>query len=44
MTPRIAIIGAGTAGLACAIALAREGAEVDVFERHPTLAPWWPAC
>ena len=39
MTPRIAIIGAGTAGLACAIALAREGAEVDIFERHPTLAP-----
>ena len=43
MTPRIAIIGAGTAGLACAIALAREGAEVDVFERHHA-GPVGPAC
>ncbi len=36
---RIAIAGAGPAGLAAAIALARDGHAVDVFERHPGLAP-----
>lgn len=35
----MAIIGAGTAGLAAAIALAQRGIAVDVFEKHPTLAP-----
>ncbi len=35
---RIGIVGAGTAGLATAIALARHGHEVHVFEKHPSLA------
>jgi len=34
----IGIIGAGTAGLASAIAFARAGHTVDVFEKHPSLA------
>lgn len=38
-TLEIAIIGAGTAGLACAISLAQRGHRVVVFEKHPTLAP-----
>ncbi|MCX8073815.1 MAG: FAD-dependent oxidoreductase [Candidatus Binatia bacterium] len=32
---RVGVIGAGVAGLACAYMLAREGAEVVVFERDP---------
>lgn len=41
MSPRrkIAIIGAGTAGLASAIALAQRGHSIVVFEKQPTLAP-----
>ncbi len=35
---RIGIVGAGTAGLATAIAFARLGHEVEVFEKHPALA------
>jgi 2-polyprenyl-6-methoxyphenol hydroxylase-like FAD-dependent oxidoreductase len=35
---RIGIIGAGTAGLATAIAFARSGHQVQVFEKHPALA------
>lgn len=35
---RVGIVGAGTAGLATAIALARDGHEVHVFEKHPALA------
>jgi 2-polyprenyl-6-methoxyphenol hydroxylase-like FAD-dependent oxidoreductase len=35
---RIGIVGAGTAGLATAIAFARAGHAVDVFEKHPSLA------
>lgn len=35
---RIGIVGAGTAGLATAIAFARTGHAVDVFEKHPSLA------
>jgi 2-polyprenyl-6-methoxyphenol hydroxylase-like FAD-dependent oxidoreductase len=35
---RIGIIGAGTAGLAAAIAFARTGHSVHVFEKHPALA------
>jgi 2-polyprenyl-6-methoxyphenol hydroxylase-like FAD-dependent oxidoreductase len=34
---RIGIIGAGTAGLASAIAFARNGHEVHVYEKHPSL-------
>lgn len=34
---RIGIIGAGTAGLATAIAFAQRGHSVDVFEKHPSL-------
>ncbi|KQM78734.1 NAD(P)/FAD-dependent oxidoreductase [Xylophilus sp. Leaf220] len=36
---RIALAGAGPAGLAAALALARDGHEVHVYERHPGLAP-----
>ena len=35
---RVGIVGAGTAGLATATALARHGHEVHVFEKHPSLA------
>jgi 2-polyprenyl-6-methoxyphenol hydroxylase-like FAD-dependent oxidoreductase len=35
----IGIIGAGTAGLAAALAFAREGWAVTVFEKHRALAP-----
>lgn len=35
----IGIVGAGTAGLAAAIALARAGHHVTVFEKHAALAP-----
>lgn len=35
---RVGIIGAGTAGLATAIAFARSGHSVQVFEKHPSLA------
>jgi 2-polyprenyl-6-methoxyphenol hydroxylase-like FAD-dependent oxidoreductase len=35
---RIGIVGAGTAGLAAAIALARSGHAVQVFEKHRALA------
>ena len=30
--PKVAIIGGGAAGMACAIAAAREGAEAHVYE------------
>ena len=33
---RVAVIGAGVAGLATAALLARDGYEVDVFERGST--------
>lgn len=36
---RIGVLGAGTAGLVCAFALAQRGHTVAVFERHPQLAP-----
>lgn len=35
----VGIVGAGTAGLAAAIALARDGHRVTVFEKHPAMAP-----
>ncbi|BEH73627.1 FAD-dependent oxidoreductase [Edwardsiella tarda] len=34
---RVAIIGAGPAGLACADVLARSGVQADVFDRHPEI-------
>jgi len=34
---RVAIIGAGPAGLACADVLARHGVSVTVFDRHPEI-------
>lgn len=34
---RVAVIGAGPAGLGCADFLAREGVKVDVFDRHPEI-------
>ncbi|MFZ4409288.1 MAG: FAD-dependent oxidoreductase [Paracraurococcus sp.] len=37
MTPRVAIIGGGFAGLAAATILARGGATVEIFERAPRL-------
>ena len=36
---RIAVIGAGTAGLAAAILLARQHHDVTLIERAPALAP-----
>jgi 2-polyprenyl-6-methoxyphenol hydroxylase-like FAD-dependent oxidoreductase len=36
--PSVGIVGAGTAGLATAIAFARLGHKVQVFEKHPSLA------
>jgi len=36
---RIAVIGAGTAGLACAICLAQREQSVVVFEKHAAVAP-----
>jgi salicylate hydroxylase len=36
---RVAVVGAGIGGLTAAIALARSGAHVDVFEQAPQLAP-----
>ncbi len=38
-TLRIAIVGYGTAGQACAALLAREGHTLDVFEQAPALGP-----
>lgn len=38
-TPHFAIIGAGTAGLATAILLAREGNQVTIFEQVDELSP-----
>lgn len=35
---QVGIVGAGTAGLAAAIAFARLGHDVQVFEKHPALA------
>lgn len=40
VTPRkekVAVIGAGPAGLGCADILARAGVQVDVFDRHPEI-------
>jgi NADPH-dependent glutamate synthase beta subunit-like oxidoreductase len=34
---RIAIIGAGPAGLACADVLVRHGVNVTVYDRHPEI-------
>lgn len=34
---RVAIVGAGPAGLACADVLARNGVEASVFDRHPEI-------
>ena len=34
---RVAIVGAGPAGLACADVLARRGASVTVYDRHPEI-------
>lgn len=36
---QVGIVGAGTAGLSAAIAFARNGHQVRVFEKHPSLAP-----
>ena len=35
---RVTVIGAGIAGLTCALELSRRGAEVELFERAPQLA------
>lgn len=34
---KVAVIGAGPAGLGCADILARAGVRVDVFDRHPEI-------
>lgn len=34
---RVAVIGAGPAGLGCADILARNGVQVDVYDRHPEI-------
>lgn len=34
---RVAVVGAGPAGLGCADILARAGVQVDVFDRHPEI-------
>lgn len=34
---RVAVIGAGPAGLGCADILARSGVQVDVYDRHPEI-------
>lgn len=34
---KVAVIGAGPAGLGCADILARAGVQVDVFDRHPEI-------
>lgn len=39
MELRIAIVGYGTAGQACAALLARDGHAIDVFEQAPVLGP-----
>ena len=36
---RVGIVGAGTAGLAAAVALARAGHSLTVFEKHAAMAP-----
>lgn len=36
---KVAILGGGVAGASCAIALARQGHKVDVYERRPSLTP-----
>ncbi|MGQ3904764.1 FAD-dependent oxidoreductase [Mixta calida] len=36
-TERVAVIGAGPAGLGCADILARSGVQVEVFDRHPEI-------
>jgi glycine oxidase len=36
--PRVTVVGAGVAGLACAVELAERGADVEVIERSSTLA------
>ena len=38
---RIAVIGSGVSGIAAAVVLQREGHEVRVFEREPTLGGVW---
>ena len=39
MSPRIAIIGAGIAGLTAGIALRRHGFSVDIYEKIPKISP-----
>ncbi len=40
----IGIAGAGNAGLAAAIAFARQGHDVRVFEKHPQLTAMGAGC
>lgn len=40
---RVAIVGAGIAGLACAKVLSREGFAVEVFDRAPDVGGLWSA-